>query len=167
MRDSAGFDEFYAASARRVVGQLYLMVGDLGEAEDAVQEAYARAWQRWGEVGRYSDPAGWVRRVAYRIAVSSWRRARNRLRAQLRSTQEQDLRWTDPDALVLVEALRQIPAAQRRALVLYHLIGLPVAEIASETGASVSAVKSRLSRGRRALAAVLDPKRVEEGDRHA
>jgi RNA polymerase sigma-70 factor, ECF subfamily len=60
MRDSTEFDNFYAASAHRVVAQVYAMVGDLGEAEDAVQEAYARAWQRWRDVGTYRDPTAWV-----------------------------------------------------------------------------------------------------------
>ena len=84
MRDSWGFDEFYAATAPRVVAQVYAMIGDLGEAEDAVAEAYARAWQRWLRVGQYTNPTSWVRTVAYRVAVSSWRRARNRLVAHER-----------------------------------------------------------------------------------
>jgi RNA polymerase sigma-70 factor (ECF subfamily) len=165
MRDSTGFDDFYAASARRVVAQVYAMVGDLGEAEDAVQEAYARAWQRWREVGTYVDPTAWVRTVAYRIAVSSWRRTRNRLLAHQRSESTRDPAQSDPDTLALVEALRQIPAAQRRAIVLHHLVGLPVREIAEETGDSVSAVKARLSRGRQALASLLEPAEVRE-DHH-
>jgi RNA polymerase sigma-70 factor (ECF subfamily) len=69
--------------------------------------------------------------------------------------------------LALVEALRQIPAAQRRAIVLHHLVGLPVKEIAEETGDSVSAVKVRLSRGRQALASLLEPVEVREDHRHA
>src|SRR5215468_10381304 len=84
MRDSVGFDEFYAVTARAMVAQVYAMVGDLAEAEDAVAEAYARAWQRWPRLHGYADPAGWVRTVAYRIAVSSWRRARNRATAHAR-----------------------------------------------------------------------------------
>src|SRR5262245_54531724 len=91
MRDSDGFDEFYAATSRTVVAQVYAMTGDLTEAEDAVAEAYARAWQRWSRLHAYADPTAWVRTVAYRIAVSSWRRARNRLTAQQR--------WSTPEPL--------------------------------------------------------------------
>ena len=71
MTDELDFDGFYAATFRRVVGQVYAMTGNLSEAEDSVQEAYARAWERWGKVRGYNDPEGWVRTVAYRIAVSS------------------------------------------------------------------------------------------------
>ncbi|HEV2452024.1 MAG TPA: sigma factor [Streptosporangiaceae bacterium] len=71
MRNAEGFDAFYAASVRRVTGQLYLMTGSQTEADDSVQEAYARAWQRWGRVSGYDDPEAWVRTVAYRVSVDS------------------------------------------------------------------------------------------------
>ena len=58
-------------------------------------------------------------------------------------------------------ALRRIPPSQRRAIVLHHLVGLSVAEIAADTGGSVSAVKQWLSRGRRSLAASLGDGRDE------
>jgi RNA polymerase sigma-70 factor (ECF subfamily) len=59
------------------------------------------------------------------------------------------------DAVALVAALRQLPAAQRIAVVLFHLFDLTVADIAEQTGSSVGAVKVRLSRGRHALAELL------------
>ncbi len=40
------FDEFYAATAKRLVGHVYAVTGDMGEAQDVVQEAYIKAWQR-------------------------------------------------------------------------------------------------------------------------
>jgi len=43
MTSDAGFDEFYQSAFGRLVGQVYLVTGDLGDAEDAVQEAFARA----------------------------------------------------------------------------------------------------------------------------
>jgi len=164
MRDGAGFDEFYATTARTVVAHVYAMVGDLAEAEDAVAEAYARAWQRWHQINGYADPAAWVRTVAYRIAVSSWRRARNRRTAQ-RLTANAPV-TQDASTVALVDALRNLPATQRRALVLHHLVGMSVAEISTETGGSVSAVKQWLSRGRRALAIALGDD-LEEADSHA
>src|SRR5688572_19943342 len=41
------FDAFYAATAAALVRQVFAVTGDLAEAQDCVQEAYARAWQRW------------------------------------------------------------------------------------------------------------------------
>ncbi len=58
----------------------------------------------------------------------------------------------DPDHTALVAALRQLPTAQRRVIVLHHLCDLSVERIASETGAPVGTVKARLFRGRAALA---------------
>jgi RNA polymerase sigma-70 factor (ECF subfamily) len=156
MRDNSGFDVFYSATVRRVVIEVYAMVGDLAEAEDAVQEAYVRAWQRWRRISGYADPAGWVRTVAYRIAVSSWRRARNRRKAHASVALSELSAEVSTDTIALAAALRELPVAQRRAIVLHHLVGLPVVEVAAETGASISAVKARLSRGRQALAGLLN-----------
>jgi RNA polymerase sigma-70 factor (ECF subfamily) len=164
MRDTQGFDEFYASTRQSLVAQVYAMIGDLGEAEDAVAEAYARAWQRWRKVHSYADPKAWVRTVAYRVAVSSWRRARNRADAHRRSGEPEPA--FDPQTVILVEALRQITPDQRRAIVLHHLVGLSVAEIAAETGSSASAVKQWLSRGRRSLANALGDD-LTEVDSHA
>ncbi|ACU76540.1 RNA polymerase, sigma-24 subunit, ECF subfamily [Catenulispora acidiphila DSM 44928] len=151
-RSEADFEAFYSASSRRLLGHVYAMVGDVAEAEDALQEAYARAWQRWGRVAGYEDPEAWVRTVAYRIAVSSWRRTANRLRAHRRGARAEEEPGASPDRLALIAALRAIPAEQRRVIVLHHLVGLSVEEVAQETGAPIGTVKSRLARGRRALA---------------
>ncbi|HEV7713440.1 MAG TPA: sigma-70 family RNA polymerase sigma factor [Asanoa sp.] len=161
MLDAAAFDQFYAETAARVVAQVYVMIGDFAEAEDAVQEAYARAWQRWGRVSGYADPTAWVRTVAYRVAVSSWRRSRTRLAAHLRSVDPRPAPDLRADTITLVDALRLIPLAQRRAIVLHHLVGMSVREIAAETGASESAVKAQLSRGRHALLPLVDDARTE------
>ena len=52
----------------------FLAALDGEQAQDALQEAYVRAWQRWDRVSAYEDPEGWVRTVAYRQCVSVWRR---------------------------------------------------------------------------------------------
>jgi RNA polymerase sigma-70 factor (ECF subfamily) len=152
MRDPGDFDAFYAASVRRVTSQVYAMTGSRAEAEDITQEAFARAWQHWSRVSGYGDPEAWVRTVAFRIRVSIWRKSTNRLIAHRRHgppDQESDL---SPDYVAIVAALRRITPEQRRAIVLHHLVGLSVAEIAAETGVAVGTVKARLSRGRQALA---------------
>ncbi|KAB1927263.1 SigE family RNA polymerase sigma factor [Micromonospora noduli] len=146
------FDDFYTSTYRRVVGQLYAMLGDLNEAEDAVQEAYCRAWQRRTKLNEYDSPEAWVRTVAYRIAVSSWRRARNRLAAHRRHGPQDPVQSTGSGHLELIGALAGLPYEQRRVVVLHHLVGLPLADICRETGTPLGTVKSRLARGRQALA---------------
>ncbi len=149
------FTEFYAASFGRLVGQLYAMTGNSAEAQDAVQDAFVRAWAHRGKLNTDGSPEAWVRTTAWRIAASRWQRARiGRLlmRAQPRP---QAADGPGPDRVALIEALRKLPAEQRRAVVLYHLCDCSVAEIAAETGASAGTVKARLARGRAALAPYL------------
>jgi RNA polymerase sigma-70 factor, ECF subfamily len=152
VRNHDDFDMFYAASVRRVIGYLYAVTGSRGEAEDAAQEAYARAWQRWDKVSGYSDPEGWVRAVAYRVSVSTWRKAVNRAAAHRRHGVPDDPPGLSPDYIAIVAALRRISPVQRQAIVLHYLVGLTVDEISREAGLSAGTVKARLSRGRRALA---------------
>jgi RNA polymerase sigma-70 factor (ECF subfamily) len=156
VRDSSSFDAFYAGTRRRVTHQLYAMTGDLGEAQDVAQEAYARAWQRWSRVSSYEDPEAWVRTVAWRIAVSRWRKARNALSAHRRHRVSGIVPEPSVDTVALVAALRRLPESQRRAVVLFHLCDLSIEQIAGDTGAPVGTVKARLARGRTALAALLE-----------
>jgi RNA polymerase sigma-70 factor (ECF subfamily) len=155
MRKSADFDAFYAATSRKLVGQLFAMTGNLSEAEDAVQEAYTRAWQRWSTISSYEEPEAWIRTVAYRVSVNSWRKARNRMTAHHRTSRDDERSELSPDLVALVSALRQIPEAQRRVIVLYHLVDLSIEQISHEVGAPAGTVKARLARGRKALAPLL------------
>ena len=78
------FDLFYLGTATKIVRQLALLTGDLGEAEDVTQEAFERAWLHWSVVRACASPEAWVRTVARRLAVSRWRRMRNASAAWLR-----------------------------------------------------------------------------------
>ena len=132
------------------------MCGSVTEAQDCVQEAFIRAWDRRRTLDTEQSPEAWVRTVAYRLAVSRWRKARQAFLPPDRSRQP-DQSPPEPDItrVALARALQQLPADQRRAIVLHHLCDLSVAEIAHELGAPVGTVKARLSRGRTALAALL------------
>jgi RNA polymerase sigma-70 factor (ECF subfamily) len=155
VRSADDFDEFYAGTVRRVTTYLHAVTGSRAEAEDAAQEAFARAWQRWDKVSGYGDPEAWVRTVGYRVAVNAWRKAATRAAAHRRHGAPDDEPALSPDYLAIVAALRQIPAAQRQAIVLYHLVGRSVTEISREAGVPAGTVKARLARGRQALAGYL------------
>lgn len=149
------FADFYAASFRRLVGQLYAMIGDQCEAQDAVQEAFVRAWARRGKIDRNVAPEAWVRVTAWRIAASRWRRARNGTRLGSLIARPESTAGPTPDRVAFSDALRKVPAEQRRALVLYHLCDMTVDQVAAETGVRAGTVKARLARGRATLAPYL------------
>nr|MDT0657821.1 SigE family RNA polymerase sigma factor [Micromonospora sp. DSM 115978] len=152
---AADFDALYEARYGDVVAMAHALTGgDLAEAQDIAQEAFCRAWQRWDTVARYDEPLAWIRRVAANLATSRWRRLRV-ARTALRRDRPTAVPALEPDRVVLVAALRRLPSEQRKAVVLHHLIDLPVTEVAFELGVAVGTVKSWLHRGRLALAAHL------------
>jgi len=150
--DDAAFDAFYNTCVRRLVSQLFLMIGDLAEAEDCVQEAFVKAWLHRGKLDGNENPQAWVRKVAWRNAVSRWRRSSATLRAYRRHGVAADAGEPQLENTELTDALRALPLDQRRAVVLHYLCDLSVAAIAIETGAKPGTVRVRLSRGRAALA---------------
>jgi RNA polymerase sigma-70 factor (ECF subfamily) len=145
------FDQLYEAHFGDVVAMAYGLTGDLAEAQDLSQEAFCRAWQRWPRISGYDDPLAWVRRVAANLATSRWRRlaAARRYRLRERPSYVPPL---DPDHVAVVAALRALPERQRLAVVMHHLLDLPVTTIAQQQGVSAGTVKSWLHRGRAALA---------------
>lgn len=155
MRDADGFDEFYRATRGRVLEYLFAAGGDLGEAQDAAQEAFTRAWQRWEHISGHTDPEAWVRVVGWRVLANRWRKVRGGRIAYRRHGLAPPVPPPGEETVALVAALRQLPADQRQAIVLHHIVELPVAQIAAETGVPVGTVKARLSRGRQALAPLL------------
>jgi RNA polymerase sigma-70 factor, ECF subfamily len=148
------FEDFYGAYFNALVVQLTPYVGDMTDAQDVVQEAFCRAWSRWDKVAGYDDPAGWVRRVAWNLANSRWRRLKVRLHF-LSSQRLETARGPTPDRVAVERALADLPLNQRRALVLHYLAELSISEIAAECQAPESTVKSWLHRGRNRLGAAL------------
>jgi RNA polymerase sigma-70 factor, ECF subfamily len=160
--DERAFEELYARSYRRLVGQVYAMCGNLAEAQDCVQEAFISAWRHRRTLDVDRSPETWVRVAASRLAISRWRRARKALRPPDRALTRDPVEESGVSHLALVEALQKLPVEQRRAIVLHHLCDMPVAVIAAELGAPVGTVKARLSRGRAALAVLLSDRFPEE-----
>jgi RNA polymerase sigma-70 factor, ECF subfamily len=149
------FDVFYRDTCRRLLRFAYGLTGDPIEAQDMVQEAYARAWQRWRRLRRYEDAEAWLRLVVTRLVTDRWRWLGVRHAAAAADRPPPPVAPPSEDTVLLVGALRALPMAHRRALVLHYLLDRPIADIAIETGASVGTVKSWLSRGRASLAAAL------------
>ncbi|GAA4693831.1 SigE family RNA polymerase sigma factor [Phytohabitans rumicis] len=152
------FHEIYHAHFRMLTVQLTAHCGDISQAQDLVQEAFCRAYARWSRVRRYDDPLAWIRRVAWNLATSRWRRVRT-AQAFLRRQREEYTEGPSPDRVALTAALAVLPPNQRRAVVLHYLADLPVPEVARQEGVPEGTVKSWLHRARAALAAQLSEAR--------
>jgi RNA polymerase sigma-70 factor (ECF subfamily) len=164
----ADFEGFYRANYARLVGQMVAVVGDVHEAEDVVQEAFARASLHWSRVRGYHAPEAWVRRVALNYALSGLRRARYRRRALERLAQaDEAVPAATAEVVDMVAALRRLPLRQREVLVLYYVVELPVEDIGRHLRLPVGTVKSRLARGRTALARLLGADGSREEASHA
>ncbi|MEV4507475.1 SigE family RNA polymerase sigma factor [Dactylosporangium sp. NPDC049525] len=148
------FAEFYSATYPRLLTQLYAFAGDRADAQDIVQEAFTRAFAQWATVSSFDDPVGWVRRVAWNLAISRWRRAKRLLHLR-RELIADDVPAPDALSLDLVRGLRQLSPPLRQAVVLHYLADLSVQEIAAFVGAPEGTVKARLHRARTTLSRLL------------
>ena len=151
----ASVDELFDRHYAPIVRALAVAFDDAEGAADAVQEAFIQADRRWRTVGRYDDPAAWIRRVAINRLRNH---RRNRLRraeivAAIRPLAPEDL----TDALLdLRRALADLPEKQRVAVCLHHIAGVPVDEVAATLEVSPGTVKSNLHDARLRLRADLE-----------
>ena len=141
----------YRADAERLWRAIYAFAGDAEIASDAVAEAFAQLLNR-GEAVR--DPAAWTWRTAFRISAGALKARRSGDTPTVGPIEHLD-RYSDPD---LLAALRQLPDAQRAAVVLFYYADLPIREIAARLGSNSLAIRANLSRGRGRLRQILgDP----------
>ncbi len=156
--------QVFAASYRKLVVQLYGIVGNASEAEDLVQEAFVRAYAAGPRFTRVDNPEAWLRTTAVNLYRNRWRKMRNFARIKHRLAVPPDLPGIDAN-IEVVDALRRLPENQRVVLVLHYFADRQVQQIAEELGIAEGTVKSRLSRGRDALAVLLGDVDDVEGGR--
>jgi RNA polymerase sigma-70 factor (ECF subfamily) len=145
------FVSLYQSRFADLAAQLYAFTGDALETHDLVQEAFIRAWQRWGKVSAYDDPVAWVRRVAWNLAMTRHRRWKL-LRLITEHRDAPPAPDVGLDRIVLVQALRKLPEQIRRAIVLFYIADMSIADIAQDMSVPEGTVKSWLHRGRTELA---------------
>lgn len=161
------YEEFTTLAAS-YLAELYnaarRMTGDGQEAEDLVQETYARALRTWRQL---NDPArcrAWLYRIMRNLFVDTYRRkcARPELAAESDSTMDETSfsEWManpEPEAFrrlsaaEIRQALTVLPEELRTALLLCDVEGFTYAEIAEIMECPVGTVRSRIARGRQKL----------------
>jgi RNA polymerase sigma-70 factor (ECF subfamily) len=139
------FTELYEREFPAVFRAAYLLSGDRGLAEEAAQEAFARALARWGRLRSQPWAGGWVTTTALNTVRRHLRRHRPVMPTNESPTED------DTTRLDVHAAVRRLPARQQEAVVLHYLLDLPVAETAAAMGCDRGTVKTHLSRARAAL----------------
>jgi RNA polymerase sigma-70 factor (ECF subfamily) len=150
-----GFDGFFATHHAPLVRALSLALGDDELGRDAAAEGFARALQRWGKVGGYDNPAGWV----YRVGLN-WARSRRRktvreisqVAAVGQRRAEVDTATTADSDLRIVPALRRLSPEHRAVVVAKYYLDWSEQQIADGLDIRPGTVKSRLSRALERLA---------------
>jgi RNA polymerase sigma-70 factor (sigma-E family) len=153
------FEEDFADLYRLAYRVAYRLLGGRQDAEDAAQEALARAHLHWSRV--HDHPDGWVVRVSANIAIDDLRRRR-----RPPNSEREPLALVDvylAERIDLARALRRLPRRQREVVVLRYLADWPEAVVADALGCSPGSVKVHASRGLAALREHLG-ERNEGGD---
>ena len=139
------------------------ILGDEADARDAAQETFITAWRQIRTVRDLARFDAWLQRVAVNAARMTHRSRRRRgvreipqSRLGVVGAEAQPNDSAAADARVLDAALRTLDIDQRSILVLHHLEGQSVAEIAAMLDIPVGTVKSRLHTARKALQRAID-----------
>jgi RNA polymerase sigma-70 factor (ECF subfamily) len=153
---SLSFAQFFEREHLRLGRAIFLLTGDRDEAEDLVQEALARAYERWDRVSQMGEPAAYVYRIASNLHR---RRSRTRLRqrtlVERRIVQDSDPGDVADARMDVLAALAMLPQDQRDALVLVEMFGFDTETAAQALGIRPVSVRVRLHRARLRLRDVL------------
>jgi RNA polymerase sigma-70 factor (ECF subfamily) len=154
------FAEFFAARRDAVFRAVLVAVGDRAGAEDAVAEAFARAYQRWPSVRAHPNPTAWVIVVALNVSRSWWRRRRREVLTAIDREPPAVERLDSHDDAV-ADAMATLPHRQREVVALRVLADLSADETARLLGIAPATVHVHLHRALDALRRRLAANRTE------
>jgi RNA polymerase sigma-70 factor (ECF subfamily) len=149
--DTDGFEDWYREHYRRVFASVLLVSGDRAAVAEAVDEAFARALERWPRVRAMASPVGWT----FTVARNTLRRAARRS-ARERSVAAPSAVAPEID-VALWNTVRSLPKRERELVSLRYVAGLTEPEIASTLGIAPGTVARGLHDARAHLHKMLAP----------
>lgn len=141
LADTLADERVYLVATARVLGF------DASDAEDLAQATLEIGLRHLAELRDRNALRAWLHKIELREASRLWRRMR---RVLLGSVADVDPP-PDPELVMLRTAVSRLPRKTREAIVLHHMVGLQVAEVATAQGVSRDAVKARLKDGLKKL----------------
>jgi len=153
--DREDFAAFFDGHHASLFGALYLLTRNRYEAEEIMQDAFLKVFERWGRVVSLDDPVGYLYRTAMNLFRKRWRRASMAMRRTIGLISRDDEIAQIELRVDVVRAVASLSPRQRTAIVLIDLLDLSSEEAGRILGISPGTVRMHASRGRAALAALL------------
>ena len=158
--DEEAFASIVRGSADRLFVVAHRILGDVGRAEDAVQQTFVTAWRDLPALRESERFEAWLHRILVHVCYAEAKRASTwTANVVLLSVEGPATRDTTQDIVTrdaLDRGFRRLPTEQRAAFVLHHYLGWSVAEIAQNLGVPTETIKSRLRYATTTLRAALD-----------
>ncbi len=146
------FEDFFRDEHERIFRALRLLTRDRQEAEEVMQDAFLRLWERWDRVQRHADPIAYL----YRTAMNVWRSRLRRTAVTARRAIDVERRRSETDEIeardVVVRALAGIPVRQRAAIILMDVLDLTSQRAGDVLGIRPATVRVLAARARATLA---------------
>jgi RNA polymerase sigma-70 factor (ECF subfamily) len=150
------FETFYEDEARTLFRRLWLVTGNRAEAEELMQDAFLKVWERWDRVGAMEDPVGYLYRAAMNLFRKRYRRAALAVRRTVGFAPKTDAFSDADDRHVVHHVLATIPPRQRAALVLTEMLGFSSKEAGDALGVTDATIRSLTRHGRDAFRSVME-----------
>jgi len=144
----ASFETFFEDTHQRLFGGLCLVTGNRHEAEEVMQDAYLKVWERWEHVSLMQDPTGFLFRTSMNLVRSRYRRAILALRRTVSLAPSVDDLAAVEDRDEVVRILRPLSPAERASIVLTTMFGFTSEEAAQILGVKPATVRAHASRAR-------------------
>jgi len=149
--DTRTFEVFFADWHLPLYRALWLVTRNRHEAEEIMQDAFVRVWERWDRVRAMDGPEAYLFRTAMNLHRSRVRRALTALRRTFGAAAADDAIANVEERDAIVRAMGRLTPAQRAAVVLVDLVGMSSAEAAAALGVRPSTVRVLAARGRAIL----------------
>jgi RNA polymerase sigma-70 factor (ECF subfamily) len=152
----ATFEAFFQDTHQRLYGGLCLVTGNRHEAEEVLQDAYLRLWERWDRVSRMQDPTGFLFRTAMNQVRSRYRRTVLALRRTISPAPRVDDLAAVEDRDEVVRMLRPLGSAERASIVLTTMFGFSSEEAGRILGVKSATVRANATRARAGVRAKVE-----------
>jgi RNA polymerase sigma factor (sigma-70 family) len=148
---SAAFDDFFQRESERLFRALYFVTANREDAEEVMQDAFLKLWERWDRIERIDDPTAYL----FRVALNGFRSRVRRARVAARHLLTADMAHDPFDEVEVREDLRRLMASltprQRAALLLMDVYGYGSDHAARIMGIRASTVRVLASQARAAI----------------